>query len=169
MNFTGKMQIKAKQQKRILIVISAFLSFYFLFISVVLAVDVSSSLNPVGSGARAAGMGGAFIGVSDDATAASWNPAGLIQLERPEISGVYSYFRRNQSYSSPSHPEIESENSMDSNGMNYASFAYPFRLFNRNMIISINYQRIYEMNKDISFRYFDDIENICRKTALYKT
>jgi hypothetical protein len=39
-----------------------------------------------GSGARALGVAGAFTAVADDATAASWNPAGLIQLERPEAS-----------------------------------------------------------------------------------
>jgi len=47
---------------------------------------VPSSINPVGSGARAIGMGGAFIGVADDATAASWNPGGLIQLENPRAN-----------------------------------------------------------------------------------
>jgi hypothetical protein len=41
-----------------------------------------------GSGARAAGMANAFIGVSDDGTAASWNPAGLGQLRKPELSVV---------------------------------------------------------------------------------
>ena len=43
-------------------------------------VEIPSSPNPVGSGARALGMGGAFIAIADDATAASWNPGGLIQL-----------------------------------------------------------------------------------------
>jgi len=33
--------------------------------------EIPSSFNPVGSGARALGMGGAFIPVADDATAAS--------------------------------------------------------------------------------------------------
>jgi long-subunit fatty acid transport protein len=116
--------------------------------------EFASTLNPVGSGARATGMGGAFIGVADDATAASWNPAGLIQLEKPEISVVYSYFQRTQSYTSPGHREMENENTMDSNGINYASVALPFVLFNRNMIISLNYQRLYEMNKDVKFKYF---------------
>ncbi|PYQ44967.1 MAG: hypothetical protein DMF77_05820, partial [Acidobacteria bacterium] len=43
-----------------------------------------------GSGARALGMGGAFLARADDATAASWNPAGLSYLRLPEISFVYS-------------------------------------------------------------------------------
>lgn len=34
-----------------------------------------------GLGSRAAGMGGAFIGLADDWTAGYWNPAGLAQLE----------------------------------------------------------------------------------------
>jgi long-subunit fatty acid transport protein len=42
----------------------------------------------VGSGARAYGMGGAFLARADDATAASWNPAGLSYLRRPELSLV---------------------------------------------------------------------------------
>lgn len=37
-------------------------------------------------GARAMGFGGAFIGLADDATAAYANPAGLVQLARPEVS-----------------------------------------------------------------------------------
>ena len=42
----------------------------------------------VGSGARAFGMGGAFLARADDATAASWNPAGLSYLRRSEVSLV---------------------------------------------------------------------------------
>ena len=37
-------------------------------------------------GARSMGLGGAFIGLADDATAAYANPAGLVQLVAPEIS-----------------------------------------------------------------------------------
>jgi hypothetical protein len=43
-----------------------------------------------GSGARALGMGGAFLARPDDATAASWNPAGLSYLRRPELSIVWA-------------------------------------------------------------------------------
>jgi long-subunit fatty acid transport protein len=37
-------------------------------------------------GARSLGLGGAFVALADDATAAFANPAGLVQLLRPEIS-----------------------------------------------------------------------------------
>ena len=36
-----------------------------------------------GAGARAMGLGGAFTAVADDATAVSFNPAGLAQLMDP--------------------------------------------------------------------------------------
>ena len=37
-------------------------------------------------GARSLGLAGAFAGLADDATAAFANPAGLVQLTRPEVS-----------------------------------------------------------------------------------
>jgi long-chain fatty acid transport protein len=45
-------------------------------------------------GARSLGLGNAFIGVADDATASEANPAGLTILSRPEISvhGLYSKY-----------------------------------------------------------------------------
>jgi len=51
-------------------------------------VVVFNRFNRPGSGARAAGMANAFVAVSDDGTAASWNPAGLAQLRKPELSVV---------------------------------------------------------------------------------
>jgi hypothetical protein len=73
----------------------------------------ASSWNPVGSGARALGMGGAFIAVADDATAASWNPGGLIQLELPEISIVGTYFKRIEDNSFGNHPESNGQQDFD--------------------------------------------------------
>jgi len=113
--------------------------------------DFSSSLNPVGSGARAAGMGGAFIAVADDATAASWNPAGLVQLEKPEISFVYSYFSNRQEYHLSTHPEITGSDTADSNDVNFASAAYPFVAFGHNVVVSLNYQHLYDLTKKNNF------------------
>lgn len=49
------------------------------------------SLNLSTPGARAVAMGGAFIGLADDATAAETNPAGLSILAKPEVSIQYRY------------------------------------------------------------------------------
>ena len=38
----------------------------------------------IGIGAKARGMGGAFVGLADDPSALYWNPAGLSQLDRPQ-------------------------------------------------------------------------------------
>jgi len=38
-----------------------------------------------GVGARALGMGGAFVAVADDASATFWNPAGMTQLDAPQL------------------------------------------------------------------------------------
>lgn len=113
-------------------------------------VGIASSPNPVGSGARAVGMGGAFIAIADDATAASWNPAGLIQLERPELSIVGAYFNRREAFSSNIHTEIDNTGKTDDLNINYFSATYPFPLFDRNMVISVNYQRLFDFK-----RHFD--------------
>jgi len=58
------------------------------------AVDSFSNANVpylrMGAGARALGMGGAFVGVADDATAAYWNPAGLAWTSGWELTGMYT-------------------------------------------------------------------------------
>jgi len=42
-----------------------------------------------GFGARALGMGGAFVGVADDATGGFFNPAGLVQIKRRTFGAFY--------------------------------------------------------------------------------
>ena len=58
------------------------------------SLNFATSPAPVGSVGRAQGKAVAFIAVADDATAASHNPAGLVQLQEPEASVVGSYFVR---------------------------------------------------------------------------
>jgi len=42
-----------------------------------------------GVGARALGIGGAYVGIANDVTAGYWNPAGLHQLQYPEIAYMH--------------------------------------------------------------------------------
>lgn len=59
-----------------------------------------------GVGGRAMAMGGAYYSISDDANAAYWNPAGLAQLQRKEITTMQATL-------------------FESTKLTYFSFAYP--------------------------------------------
>lgn len=113
--------------------------------------EIASSFNPVGSGARALGMGGTFIPVADDATAASWNPAGLVQLEKPELSLVGDWLKRTEDNAFESAPEGSNTGDIDASHLNYLSASYPFEAFGRNMIVSLNYQHLFEFNRHWNF------------------
>ncbi|MFH1259310.1 MAG: PorV/PorQ family protein [Elusimicrobiota bacterium] len=52
-----------------------------------------------GAGARSLGMGRAFVALADDASAPYWNPAGLTQLRRKEITSLYASLWENTGYS----------------------------------------------------------------------
>lgn len=120
--------------------------------------EIRSSPNPVGSGARALGMGSAFIAVADDATAASWNPGGLIQLERPEVSVVGAYFNRMEEIEFGIDAESPGSQSVSETRLNYLSAAYPFRFRDRNMIVSINYQNLYDFSSKRDFSITESSE-----------
>jgi long-chain fatty acid transport protein len=109
------------------------------------SLNFATSPSPVGSGARAAGKAFAFIGVADDATAASWNPAGLVQLQLPEASIVGSYFIHLEGPEN-TRPDIGvNDQILDNVALNYLSVAYPFRLLGRNVAVSLNFQRLFDL------------------------
>jgi long-chain fatty acid transport protein len=56
-------------------------------------VDEATAGNFFGVGARAMGMGGAYIAVANDATALVYNPAGLARVKRIEFSGGLTHQR----------------------------------------------------------------------------
>ncbi len=111
--------------------------------------------NPVGSGARALGMGNAFIAVSDDATAASWNPGGLTQLQKPEISfALESVSRKTSStteFTNGMNENFRASQSINLEDFNYASVVYPFTYDDRiNMVFSLNYLKLYRFDDELT-------------------
>ncbi len=119
--------------------------------------------NPTGSGAQALGMGNAFVAVASDATAASWNPAGMYQLERMELSLAADYTRRKSTLgSTPHHPEIDSSEGIDVTDLNYASLVVPFMwqsegseggLDGQRLALSLNYLKQYSYDFRLETRY----------------
>jgi len=115
-------------------------------------IRVTSPPVSIGSGARALGMGGAFIAVADDATAASWNPGGLGQLQRPEISIVGSYFSRREKYND--YVTNKGSCEISSFDLNYLSAAYAKNIWRRNIFFSFNYQKLFDFGREITFDLF---------------
>jgi hypothetical protein len=109
----------------------------------------------VGSGARAQGKALAFIGIADDATAASHNPGGLVQLERPEVSIVGSYFLRLERQDVTRPDTVVEHQTLDHVHLNYLSAAYPFQLLQRNVVVSLNFQRFFDLQgaTDVASRF----------------
>ncbi|MDH3745843.1 MAG: hypothetical protein OES47_12155 [Acidobacteriota bacterium] len=90
-------------------------------------------------GARSMGFGGAFVALADDATAAFANPAGLVQLARPEVSAEMRHWRYSTPYTrggrasgvptglgidTVSHP-LPGESNVDLTGLSFLSFVLP--------------------------------------------
>ncbi len=128
-------------------------------------IEIPSSPNPVGSGARALGMGGAFIAIADDATAASWNPGGLTQLRKPEISFVGAGFLRleDNTYG----PRNEEKEDVSKFALNYASAAIPLHEFinlNHYLIFSANYQHLYDFKREWNFSIKDTDDGLFSDT-----
>lgn len=111
---------------------------------------------PIGSGARALGQGGAFIAVADDATAASWNPGGLTQLERPEFSIVGSFLSTQDDFdpsnSDPSRRAAFNNQTVSREDLNFASIVYPFKILGKNFVASLNYQQIYDFHSEQEYK-----------------
>ncbi|WP_300671997.1 outer membrane protein transport protein [Desulfoluna sp.] len=96
-------------------------------------------------------MGGAFIAVADDATAASWNPAGLIQIERPEVSMVVSGSRRAEENLFSENSEANGVETISNASINYFSVSTPVQLWGYSLTLSLNYQRLYDFARAWDF------------------
>lgn len=127
------------------------------------AVDITNSFS-IGLGSRAIGMGGAFISIADDCTATFWNPAGLAQLIRPELSlssglangkiyyNAYTrkYIDDNNYYSKYYYYPDTDENS----GFNFDFLAFAIPLKSKfNLVIEGSYQKNIGVQHDFHDTY----------------
>lgn len=98
----------------------------------------------IGAGARSSGMGGAFVAIADDATSIFWNPAGLTHLLEKEVSVVGRF--DNSIWDFPSSLAVLTPNTAGSFSLNFASFAYPTKIFKRNFTAALSIASIYDFN-----------------------
>lgn len=100
----------------------------------------------LGSGARALGMGGAFLARPDDATAASWNPAGLSYLRRPEVSAAGVFSRSDTADRAVLRPRGEtvtpSTDTLEAKSPDFLAAAYPLNLGGVTGAAQVSFQRV---------------------------
>src|ERR1043166_5837665 len=84
-------------------------------------------------GARSLGMGGAFLGLADDASAAEANPAGLTILRKPEVSvEARNYLEQQLLTTSGTFPDLQRTaftHYSDRVVPSFGSFVYPIKKF----------------------------------------
>jgi hypothetical protein len=112
-------------------------------------VEEQLEYNFLGAGARANGMGDAFVAVADDATAIFWNPAGLFQLDQPEASFGFQFVsekleqeRRRQALL------FASDDPGSSVGLNFASFVFPTQLWQKKFVLAFAVQRAFDFQAE---------------------
>lgn len=113
----------------------------FALILLVTGLDAQNFYDFKGVGARAAGMAFAFNAVADDATAISWNPAGITQLKKPEFSLIQRVQLENLSYDNLEDGEYS--NVLEGKPyytVDYLSFIYPLKVNERDLVLGISYQ-----------------------------
>jgi len=113
-----------------------------------------------GAGARAEGTGGAFIAVADDATAVSFNPAGLAQLLLPEVSLTGQSYKRSLgmtgfSSTDPLNPTTQTDSASSDKGTrpSFLSLTLPWKRGGLNTALQFSYQRILDFDFNQTSRY----------------
>lgn len=101
----------------------------------------------IGAGARALGMGGAFSAIADDATASTWNPAGLTQCEQPELAASFGWWQ-----TSVTIDERESEQSLRPE---HVSILLPFFAGGAMQVVGLAWQRQYDFTRSLSWQRSD--------------
>lgn len=109
-----------------------------------------------GGGARAEGMGKAFIAVSDDITAGSWNPAGLYIQEKPVLSFSYGSLAPRGSTNSSFLRTLEFDHTGSFSNITAVNFVSPIRIKGHHFVGSINYTRNFDEFQGWALSWPDD-------------
>ena len=113
----------------------------------------------VGGGTRAKGMGNAFLGVSNDITGGSWNPAGLFELDETAIA--ISFFKLNPKGLSTTQSLsdlIASEHSGSVSNISSINFVSPIRISGHPFVFTGNLTRNFNSFRQFGVQQTDSTE-----------
>ena len=110
----------------------------------------------LGANARALGMGNSYIGLSDDASAAYFNPAGFGLIKRMEFSGglQYTNFSNNTTFMNQATDYSNSSTTLDR-----LSFAFPFPTMRGSLVFGLSYHESKDLTGAVKFDGFNSGNN----------
>lgn len=109
--------------------------------------------NTLGGGARAAGMGGAYLGIAEGEMAYSWNPAAMIYTDKTKIgiqlvsiADKFSSVSIQENYYLYPEPNIQpTEIEKGHFSLNFGGFTAPFTFMEREWAIGGGYRNVFDM------------------------
>ncbi len=115
--------------------------------------------NESGFGIRAAGMGNAYNAVANDYSAIYWNPAGLAQMERGQLSGelYHNTFDNSVDYLGKNFSDSRTFTKLKSLGL-----VFPFPVARGSFVIAFGYQRLNDLDAFSDFGGFSTGTNSFR-------
>jgi len=120
----------------------------------------------MGGGARAAGMGGAYLGLADGEMSYSWNPAGMLYNDKTkfgiQLASVADKFTSavidtSDLYPEPNIQPVEVKKNHFS--LNYGGFAVPFEFLERDWAVGGGFRNVFDMIREYSYPGFNGTQN----------
>ena len=109
--------------------------------------------NTFGLGARAMGMGGAFLAVADDFTTLYWNPAGLAQIKKFELFGSLSHSKRDVETKFTRGRATEADRSKTR--PNSIGLVYPLYATRGGFALALGYNRPQNFDSEVAIKGLD--------------
>jgi long-subunit fatty acid transport protein len=130
------------------------------FISSIFAQNFNDALRlgmpGLGSNARSLGMGNSYISMSDDASAAYFNPAGLGLLKKMEFSGGLGFSSFNNDVTLYNNTISDNSNNTK---LDRISFAFPFPTVRGSLVFGLSYHKSKDFNSIVKFDGFNNFNH----------
>ena len=106
-----------------------------------------------GTGARAMGMGGAYLAIAEDFTATYWNPAGLAQIRRVEAHGSLSRqtFSNDATYFGTGSSDELSNTRLDGLGV-----VLPYPAYRGSLVFALGFVRTHNFDSSVRIVGYSD-------------
>lgn len=112
----------------------------------------------LGGGARSQGMGKAFYAVSDDITAGTWNPAGLISTDKPVLGITWSDLNPSGTSDVTVFQTVSSKHTGSFNQVSSINFIAPIRIKGHPFALSANLNRNFSAFQQFQLSMSDVIQ-----------